>query len=197
MAERSEPVRDAPNAASRITLLRPEDLDEAQAAVYRTVASGPRGAVRGPVALWLHSPELASRAQQLGEVLRWGTVFEPRLSELAILVTARHCTCHYVWFNHVKAAVEQGLAADVVEAIKVRRHPEFVRDDEAAVYDFVTEVLATYRIADATLERVKELFGERGAIELGSIVGHYQHGAITLAIAELDLPDGSKTCLPE
>jgi 4-carboxymuconolactone decarboxylase len=93
--------------------------------------------------------------------------------------------------------VEQGLDPEIVKAIKERRKPAFVREDEAAIYDFVTEVLTTYRISDTTLERVKELFGERGTIELGSIVGHYQHGAITLAIAELDLPDGSKTCLPE
>jgi 4-carboxymuconolactone decarboxylase len=189
--------RDAPNTASRITLLQSEQLDADQARVYAEVVSGPRGVVRGPVLLWLHSPELASRAQRLGEFLRWGTVLEPRLSELAILVTARHSTCHYIWFNHVKLALENGLDAEVVNAIRERGTPRFAREDEAAVYDFASEVLTTHRISDATLERVKRLFGERGAIELGSIIGHYQHGAITLATAELALPDGSRACLPE
>jgi 4-carboxymuconolactone decarboxylase len=191
-----EPDR-AQRPASRITLLQPDELDADQARVYAEVAAGPRGVVRGPVLLWLHSPELASRAQSLGAFLRWGTVLEPRLSELAILVTARHTTCHYIWFNHVGLALENGLSRDVVDAIRERRTPDFEREDEAVVYDFATEVLTTHRISDATLERVKRLFGERGAIEIGSIIGHYQHGAITLAIAELELPDGSRACLPE
>lgn len=190
------PQRDAPDAASRITLLQRADLDAEQARVYGEVASGPRGVVRGPVLLWLHSPGLAARAQKLGELLRFGTVFDERLSELAILLTARHADCHYVWFNHVNRAVDAGLSADIVDAIRERKEPTFERDDEAAVYAFVRESLS-FKVSDAALERVKALFGDRGAIELGSIVGHYLHGAVTLAIAELDLPDGTKTCLPE
>ncbi len=190
------PLRDAPGAESRITLLQQADLDAEQARVYGEVTSGPRGVVRGPVLLWLHSPELASRAQKLGEFLRFGTVFDERLSELAILVTARHTNCHYVWFNHVGRALEAGLPADVTEAIRRRRPPHFEREDEAAVYAFVGEAV-NFKVGDTTLDRIKQLFGERGAIELGSIVGHYLHGAVTLAIAELSLPDGSKTCLPE
>ncbi|MGQ9364966.1 carboxymuconolactone decarboxylase family protein [Azospirillum sp. ST 5-10] len=181
----------------RIPLPEPGSLDAEQRAVHDAIAAGPRGRVRGPTQIWLHSPRLADRAQRLGEFLRWETVFEPRLAELAILATARHCTAHYVWFNHRGPALAAGLAAETVEAIAQRRRPAFAREDEAAVHAFVTETLEHHRIADATLARVTALFGPRGAVELGALVGYYVMGIIALETARPPLPDGSHACLPE
>jgi 4-carboxymuconolactone decarboxylase len=184
-------------ATTRISLPDPDHLTPAQRDVYDAVASGPRGVVRGPVLLWLHSPEYASRAQKVGEFLRWDTVLEGRLSELVILVTARHYGCHYVWFNHSKVALEQGLAATVIEDIKHGRRPRFEHEDEAAAYAFATEMLETHDVSDETLERAKAQFGERGVVELGAVIGHYHSGAIVLTAARMPLPDGSRTCLPD
>ncbi len=92
--------------------------------------------MRGPVRAWLHSPELAGHAQKLGEFLRWRTVLETRISELVILVTCRHYTSHFMWFNHAPHALKAGLDPNIVEAIKHRRAPRFASDDEAAAYNF-------------------------------------------------------------
>lgn len=183
--------------ASRITILKPEDLDDAQRSVHDAIASGPRGVVRGPALLWLHSPEYAARIQSVGAYLRYDTVFDARLSELAILLTARHYTCHYIWYQHSRIAREVGLSEDLINAIRDRTTPAFEHRDETAVYRFATEMLETNRVRDATLAEIKSLFGDRGAIELGAIIGHYHLGAITLATAELELPDGTTTLLPE
>ena len=75
--------------SSRIPLPDSHRLSKEQQHVANEVAAGPRGEVRGPVRVWLYSPELAARAQKLGEFLRWDTVLAPRISELVILVTAR------------------------------------------------------------------------------------------------------------
>jgi len=171
-------------------------LTHEQRQVAEAVTSGPRGAVRGPVHVWLHSSELASRAQKLGEFLRWGTVLEPRISELVILVTARHYTCHYIWFNHVMLALKSGLSPESVERIKNRLTPRFERSDEAIAYAFAKEVLERHAVSDATLAKAREVFSDRGTVELGAIIGHYHSGAIALALADVNLPDGSKTCLP-
>lgn len=183
-------------AHGRVSLPDLAHLSEAQQKVAKEVSAGPRGEVRGPVRVWLHSPELADRAQKLGEFLRWGTVLEPRISELLILVTARHYNCHYIWFNHVNLALKNGLAAEAVDAIMHRREPAFERADEAAAYAFATEVLRNNAVGDATLAQVRDLFGDRGAVEMGAIIAHYHSGAIVLGLADIDLPDGSKTCLP-
>lgn len=44
----------------------PTTYDRRQKEVSDAIASGPRDAVRGPLAIWLHRPELAARAQDLG-----------------------------------------------------------------------------------------------------------------------------------
>lgn len=181
----------------RIPYPDPDDLTDEQRKVSEEIAAGPRGQIRGPMLLWLHSPELASRGQRVGEFLRWGTIFDARLSELAILTTARFCDCHYVWFNHVGLARENGLSESVVDAIKFRRTPAFERDDERIVYDFASQLLASRNVSDETVEAARALFGERGVVELTAIVGYYQMGMYTLATARVPLVDGSWTCLPE
>jgi len=183
-------------SSARLPLPDLADLDEAQQAVAKEVSAGPRGEVRGPVRVWLHSPELANRAQKLGEFLRWGTVLEPRISELVILVTARHYDCHYIWFNHVKLALKGGLDEQAVESIKNRREPHLAKADEQVAYSFTIEILRNRAVSSPTLSRARELFGERGVVEMGAIIAHYHSGAIALGLADILLPDGSKTCLP-
>jgi len=46
--------------------LAENEMSEAQLKVYRDLASGPRGGVRGPFNALLRSPVLADRAQKLG-----------------------------------------------------------------------------------------------------------------------------------
>ena len=182
--------------SNRIPLPDLAHLSEAQHRVAKDIAAGPRGEVRGPVRVWLHSPELADRAQKLGEFLRWGSVLEPRISELVILLTCRHYNSHYMWFNHVGPALKAGLSELTIESIKNRRKPDLYRADEATAYAFALEVLNGPGVSDATLGETRALFGERGTIELGAIIGHYHSGAIALALADVTLPDGSTTCLP-
>lgn len=67
----------------------PATCSPLQREIHHAIVSGPRGGVSGPLAVWLHRPELAALAQDLGRYCRHDTSFEPRLSELCILVTAR------------------------------------------------------------------------------------------------------------
>jgi 4-carboxymuconolactone decarboxylase len=182
--------------SDRIPLPDLASLSREQQPVADAVAAGPRGEVRGPVRVWLHSPELAARAQKLGEFLRWNTVLDQRISELVILVTARHYDCDYIWFNHAPLALKHGLSPEAVECIKHRRHATFGTTDEAAAYGFATEMLNNNAVSDATLAAARAAFGDRGTIELATIIGHYHSGAMALSLAEIALPDGSKTCLP-
>lgn len=174
-----------------------DSLTDEQRTVSEEIAAGPRGQIRGPMLLWLHSPELASRGQRVGEFLRWGTIFDARLSELAILTTARHCDCHYVWFNHVGLALESGLEESVVDAIKFRRPPPFRQDDEQLVFDFASQLLKTQNVSDETVAQTREQFEDRGVVELTALIGYYQMGMYTLSTARVPLLDGSWTCLPE
>lgn len=173
----------------RLQPLDPAQLDAEQRKVYDAIASGPRGGVRGPFLALLHVPELANRVQHLGELLRYGTCFGRRLSELAILVTARGLRCHYEWFAHAKIAAEAGLPADVIEAIRTGKEPALTDPAERAVYQFAHELATTQRVSDAAYEALTRSFGTRGAVELTALVGYYTMIGMTLNAHEL-LPPG-------
>jgi len=112
------------------------ELDEAQRRVYAECKAGPRGAVPPPVHVWLNSPGLAEHAHKLGAHVRFGTVFTPKQTEIAILVTARYWTAQFEWAAHVRLALKAGLPQDVIDAIAERRPPHFTDPDDQLVYDF-------------------------------------------------------------
>ncbi len=174
----------------RISMLRPEEMTDEQARVAKEIAAGPRGGVRGPFQAWLRSPELADRAQKLGAFVRFETSFEPRLSELAILITARHWRADYEWYAHAPIARKAGLGAGVIDAIRTGGRPDFENQDEEIIHNFLTEVYRTNRVGEETYGAVIETFGERGAAELVGISGYYGLVAMTLNVFDMALPEG-------
>lgn len=172
----------------RLKLLEPETLSAEQRKVYDAIASGPRGGVRGPFLALLHVPELADRIQHLGELLRYNTSLGPRLSELAIIVTARGLRCQYEWFAHAKLAAQAGIPAAAIEAIRTDRDPGFTEPKERLVHDFARELVGNRRVSDATYDAVTRTFGTRGAVELAGLVGYYSMIAMTLNAHDINPP---------
>ena len=79
---------------------------------------GKRGRFGGPFELLIRAPEICRLASQLGEHLRWGTSLPDRLSELAIITTARFWRAQYEWHAHAPLAEKAGVPAAAVEAIR-------------------------------------------------------------------------------
>src|SRR3977135_3492118 len=95
----------------RLPAIPPEKLNAAQQALIDSIRSGPRGQatqIRGPFAVFLHSPDYGQLAQQLGGYCRLKTKGPPRLSEFAILVTAKLWRAQYDWFDPVPQAEVPG-----------------------------------------------------------------------------------------
>jgi len=109
----------------RFTPFTRADLDARQQKVFDDIASGPRGTVPWIFHLYLNSPELASRVQQLGAFCRYGTSLPPHLSELAILIVAHHWKAEYEWSIHTGEARKAGLPEDIIAAIEAGRRPVF------------------------------------------------------------------------
>ncbi len=175
----------------RLPTLSPDEMTDAQRAVYDTISAGPRGSgARGPFNAWLQSPDFADRAQHLGALLRFGTSLSPRLKELAILTVARHWTAQFEWYAHKKFAIEGGLALDIIDALEARRRPDFVNDDEAAVYDFSIELHTTHGVGDGTYANAEKHLGAAGVVELVGLLGYYTLVSMTLNVFEVGLPEG-------
>ena len=163
-----------------------------QKKVHEAILAGPRGKVVGPLKVWLKNPGLAEHAQALGAYCRFGSSLPPRLSELAICITGSFWKANYEWFAHAPLAMKAGIDAAAIEAIRTGARPTFTKADEQAIYDFVSEMVATKRVSNATFERAKKELGETGVIDLVGIVGYYSLVSVTLNAFELPLPDGEK-----
>jgi 4-carboxymuconolactone decarboxylase len=165
-------------------------LSPEQRAVYDATRAGRRGTVPANVLAWLPSPELAGRAAHLGEFVRYGTSLPPALSELAILVVARHWSCQYEWAIHAGEAARAGVSAAVIAAIADRRRPAL--DDTAAVIADVAGVLvSTGTLPAATFAAGEAALGRRGLVELVGLVGYYTMVALTLNAFDVPVPDGA------
>ena len=159
-----------------------------QRAACAEAVAGIRGRVPAPMIAWIRNPELATRGQKLGELLRYQTTLEPRLSELAILVCARHWTSHHEWTAHKREGLKAGMDPEVIAAIAARQAPALADARERAVYDVASTLLASGRVPAPLYERGLTALGERGMVELVGILGYYCLVALTLNAFELGLP---------
>jgi 4-carboxymuconolactone decarboxylase len=161
-------------------------LTERQREVYDQIVSGPRGRVQGPLRVWLHTPDFAERAQALGAYCRYGTRLPQRLSELAIITTGAFWRAAFEWYAHAPLAIEAGVDAATVEAIRLGETPIFARGDEAIVFAFARELLEAKRVSAGTYQRAVDTLGLEGVIELVGIIGYY--GLISLTINAFEVP---------
>jgi 4-carboxymuconolactone decarboxylase len=165
-----------------------ENLSAEQRKVYEAIASGPRGAVQGPLRVWLQSAALADRAQALGAFCRFGTSLPPRLSELAIITTGAFWKAGFEWHIHAPLAIKAGIDDAAAEAIRTGKRPRFSRSDERAVYTFAHELLTGRRVSDETYQRAVGELGVTGVVELVGIVGYYCLISLTINAFEVPVP---------
>lgn len=177
---------------ARIPLPEPDTMTPEQRKVLDAVLSGRRGALIGPLRAALHNPALADRWQQLGEILRFKTVFPPALNELAVLVTARRWNSELEWVIHAKAAREAGLAEPIVAAIRDRRSPVFEDEAYREVYDYVRALQNDGTVHDDCYDAIVKRWGPVGVVELTALTGYYVMVSMTLNAHRIPLPDGHK-----
>ena len=65
-------------------------------------------------------------------------------------------------------------------------------EDEAVVYDFVTELTTTQKVADETYARAKKIFKDQQIVDLTAVAGNYVMVAMMLAMAEETVPPGKE-----
>jgi len=170
---------------ARIPQLDPANLTERQAEVYQAIASGPRGGVHGPLAVWLNRPELADKAQQLGRYCRYDSSLPPRLSELAILVTARIWDAAFEWQAHVPHARKAGHSDEIISALSRNEEPVFTKVDETLVYRIARELNLDRKISDELYRQAEEVLGRNQLVDLIGVLGYYSLISMTIRAFEV------------
>lgn len=176
---------------SRLRELSRNEMSPEQRRVHDEIVAGPRGRVEGPHRAWLHSPALADAAQKVGAYVRFGSRLPPRLSELAILVTAEHYRAEFEWYAHVRLAHEAGVPESVTEALRKGETPELADAESRIVHRVAVELNWDHRLSDATFGEAVEVLGFPAVVDLVAAVGYYAMVSLTLNAFEMPTPDGS------
>jgi 4-carboxymuconolactone decarboxylase len=156
-----------------------EALPEEKRAIYDAIGDS-RGAVRGPFALLLHSPEVAGRTAHLGTFLRFESSLTATDRELAIITAAREADCAYEWAAHVRLAREVGVPEAAIDAVANKKTLDGLAPDEALVVGYARELLRDHRVSQATFDKVRARYGDQTILELTATLGYYTMLACTL-----------------
>jgi 4-carboxymuconolactone decarboxylase len=169
-----------------------EKMTPAQRTVADAIMSGPRKGMSGPFNAWLRSPELADRLQKVGEYLRFNTSLDKRVNEMAIIMTAQYWGSQFEWYAHAPLALKAGLDPKIVAAIGAGRKPENMKEDEAIVWEFTTQLHRDHVVDDAVYQKAVAKFGEQGVMDLVAVNGYYDVVSMTLNVAHVMPPAGEE-----
>src|SRR5688500_12565563 len=177
-------------AADRLPPLTEEQMTADQRAAAAEISSGPRGAVIGPFAPLLRSPELMTRLQKVGEYLRYESPLDRRLFEMTILWVARWWDQQFEWSYHHPLALEAGLDPAVADAIAEDRRPEDMDAAAEAVWDLLDELFRTRRVSDRAWAAGVARLGEVGVVEVVATAGYYSTLAAVMSAARTPAAGG-------
>jgi 4-carboxymuconolactone decarboxylase len=178
----------------RLPAVTEDKLDDTQRALLASMRAGPRGdrvRLGGPFGVYMHAPEYGALTQELGAFVRFKTSLPPRLSEFAILCTARLWRAQYEWHAHAPIAEKAGVKPEAIADIKAGRTPKKAAKDERAIFDFVQELYKKRRVSGRTYKRLQGVVGDRGAVELTGVLGYYAGVSMILNVFNVPLPDGA------
>jgi 4-carboxymuconolactone decarboxylase len=159
-----------------------------QRRVADAITGGMRDDIPGPLLMWLLRPELADRAQSLGEYARYKTSLPPELSEIAILTVARYWGSEFEWYAHKQIALAAGVSPDVIESIRCHQEPSWQIPEQAIVNAFTRMLLETRRVTDDVYDQAVAALGQDGVVDLVGIVGYYSMISMTINVFDVPLP---------
>ena len=182
-----------PETRCRLPAINRDDLDARGQALmdHRTnPAAGYLAGLRGPFGIRLHSPVIAETAQTLTAFFRRDSVLDKHAQEVAILVTARAHDSDFEWAAHAPAARRAGVPDETITAILEKAPTDGLAADDALIIDLGRQLFETRRIDQDLYDRAAERLGNRGLVELVSLMAQYGATAHLLAAFDMQLPDG-------
>src|SRR5690606_24509209 len=168
---------------ARLPGLPPDELDEAQAEVYRAITGGPRaagpqafaltdeqGRLRGPFNAMLLSPPVGGALQELGAAVRYGSILSDRIREMAILVVAVHWGSRFEREAHEAVGRARGVTEAELAALREGRIPDLTDPAERTALRATGAMVRAGTLTDEEYAEAVAALGERGLFELSTLV---------------------------
>src|SRR4030088_1049814 len=176
----------------RFPQLTMDQLNEAQKPLGEQIMKVSSVGLGGPFNPMIRSPVLGQRLYDLFYYLRWQTSVPTKLNEFPILIIGRQWRSQVQCFAHAPLAAKAGLAPEIIAELKASKRPSGMAEDEAVVYDFVTELTTTQKVSDETFSRANKVFNDQQILDLTAVAGNYVMVAMLLAMSEETVPPGKE-----
>ena len=186
-----------PRSGFRLPLPNRDDLDEIGKAAYDrgTRPGATIAGLQGPAGIQLYTKG-APHVVALNQYLRFKSGIPPRLREIAILTTAREMDSQFEWVAHEPEALQEGVPAAAIDAIKHRRSTADLADADAAVIELGRQIWRSHKVTPELFAKAKSLFGPGMLIDLVLLMGNYASTAALLATVDMQLHKGKEPLLP-
>lgn len=192
----SKQAKEAPDPRSLVLVgdrfkpLKYDEMTPEQKIMVDHLLAGERGGVRGPFNVLLRSPEVGDLGAEFGGAMRFRTGLPRDVSEVIIIMTGRFWMAQYEWNAHQAAALQNGVAPAIVDAIANGKRPGRMPPEMELAYNFIDELLTTHQVTDATFKAAKEKYGERGVVDMVGLSGWYGLVSMLLNVDRYPLPEG-------
>lgn len=187
---------------NRLKKLRPEELSEAQRALYDDISGGPRsqgpqrfglkdehGSLVGPFNAFLLQPKVGGPLQALGAAIRYETSLSNRQREIAILIVAEHWDSSFERYAHEAIGRAVGLTEVEIEGLRNADYSPFHDPAELAFAKICHSLAKAGDLDTSEYDQAVGLLGESGLFELLSLVGYYATLALQLRVFRIPSPD--------
>ena len=186
-------------AANRATL----DVEGQRAYDLMTSpGQGYENGLRGPLGMWVYSPEMATGAWMLRQRVRYGTAKDQRFTELTIISTARELSNQYEYTAHEPLGRAAGLEQEIMDFVKYRRPLSEadtvpgMGDTEKLIIQFTRELISEPKVSSEVFAQLLEQMGEEGVMDLVGLIGYYHFVGMTIKAFDVQNPPGTALLMP-
>ncbi|MEE8249354.1 MAG: hypothetical protein V3R59_03915 [Gammaproteobacteria bacterium] len=190
---------------ARLPVVQRADLDAIGQDAFDTYVrpgTGYETGLRGPIGMWMHSPEVAKAMFNVRRRVRYGSAIDQRLTELTIISTAREIDSQYIYTAHEPAARDAGLEQEIIDIVRFQVpldqvvETDGLGEREKAIIQFAREVINEEKVGSETFAKAIELFGNEGVMDLTGLIGYYDFVSMTVRAFDVQRPIGNELLLP-
>ncbi len=190
---------------ARLPVVQRADLDAIGQDAFDTYVrpgTGYETGLRGPIGMWMHSPEVAKAMFDVRRRVRYGSAIDQRLTELTIISTAREIDSQYIYTAHEPAARDAGLEQEIIDIVRFQVpldqvvETDGLGEREKAIIQFAREVINEEKVGSETFAKAIELFGNEGVMDLTGLIGYYDFVSMTVRAFDVQRPIGNELLLP-
>ncbi|HEY7335750.1 MAG TPA: carboxymuconolactone decarboxylase family protein [Bryobacteraceae bacterium] len=174
----------------RFKPLKYDEMTPEQKVMIDHLLAGERRGAGGPFNVLLRSPEMGDLAATFGGSMRFHAALPRDVAETVIIMTGRFWMAQFEWNAHKRAALQNGVKPEIVEAIATGKRPNGMPPAMEPAYNFIDELLTTHQVTDAAFKAAKDAYGEKGIVDMLGLSGWYSMVSMMLDVDRYPLAPG-------